>query len=121
MAGLSGFFLLENSLGVALAGADAEIHAEAQELMLNVASDSLEYAKANAPWQDRTGDARRGLDVSVEDDGDNITMSLYHTVDYGLWLEVIQNGAFAIIMPTLQGYSLQRLGDDQLAMGAIEQ
>jgi len=61
-----------------------------------------DYAKDNAPWTDRTGDARAGLTAEVSRDGDAIVMELYHTVDYGLWLEVIQNGEYAIIMPTLE-------------------
>ena len=121
MAGLSGFLWLEDSLAVALAGAPVEVYQQAEELMLEVAKDVLAYAKANAPWQDRTGDARRGLDVGVESDGDSIILQLYHTVDYGLWLEVIENGQYAIIMPTLQGYALQRMADDQLGLGAVEE
>lgn len=121
MAGLSGFFWTETSLATALAGASVEVYQQAEELMLEVARQTLEYAKANAPWQDRTGDARRGLNVSVDGDGDSIFLQLFHTVDYGLWLEVIQNGKFAIIMPTLQGFSLQRMADQQLELGGVEQ
>lgn len=61
-----------------------------------------EVARNNAPWDDRTGDARRGLTTTVENDQGLISLYLFHTVDYGLWLEVIQNGRFAIIMPTLE-------------------
>jgi hypothetical protein len=31
-----------------------------------------------------------------------VTLFLYHTVEYGLWLETIQNGRFATLMPTLE-------------------
>lgn len=120
MADESGFFFLDDSLAVALEDASVEVYAQATELMLSVAVDALAYAKANAPWTDRTGDARRGLNVSVDGDGNTITMQLFHTVDYGLWLEVIQNGAFAIIMPTLEGYAMSRLTEDQIALGGVE-
>lgn len=76
-----------------------------EEVFLNSANEVLSYAKANAPWTDRTGNARSGLDVSVDDNGGEISLQLYHTVDHGLWLELIQNGRFAIIMPTLQKYA----------------
>lgn len=61
-----------------------------------------EYAKANAPWTDRTGDARQGLTARVYEEFGEIVLELAHSVDYGYWLELIQNGRFAIIMPTLE-------------------
>lgn len=65
----------------------------------------LSAAQADAPWTDRTGAARSGLDVTVESSGGVVILELFHTVDYGLWLEVIQNGRFATIMPTLERYA----------------
>jgi len=109
MAGLSGFFVLQDSLTIGLAEADVEVVEQAKELLEEVARKSLDYAKANAPWEDRTGDARNGLSVNVDGDSGMLYMQLYHTVEYGLWLEVIQSGNFSIIMPTLQDYSLPLL------------
>lgn len=60
------------------------------------------YARSNAPWADRTGAARSGLTASVYEDAGEIVLELAHSVDYGLWLELIQDGRFAIIMPTLE-------------------
>lgn len=69
------------------------------------AKDEIEgAAKADAPWEDRSGDARNGLSTSVENQDGVVVMTLFHTVEYGLWLEVIQNGRFATIMPTLERY-----------------
>ena len=59
-------------------------------------------AQRNAIWEDRTGDARAGLETSVENHNGEVVLTLYHTVEHGLWLEVIQNGRFATIMPTLE-------------------
>lgn len=117
---LVGFLFTDTSMAIALAGAEAKVYADAQELMLKVAERSLEYAKANAPWEDRTGDARAGLNVDLQSDGDSILMSLYHTVDYGLWLEVIQSGRFAIIMPTLEGFALDEVARQQMSVGGGE-
>jgi len=76
------------------------------------ASDQiLAAAQSDAPWADRTGAARSGLDVTVDSNGGEITLDLFHTVDYGLWLEVIQNGRFATIMPTLERYAPQIFAD----------
>lgn len=71
--------------------------------VFEIAQESVEEnAKANAPWEDRTGDARAGLQTRVVKAQGSISLFLEHTVEYGLWLEVIQNGRFAIIMPTLE-------------------
>lgn len=77
----------------------------AEDTFRQAADGVLSYAKANAPWVDRTGDAREGLSVDVYTEGGDVILDLYHTVDYGLWLEVIQNGNFAIIMPTLERFA----------------
>lgn len=63
------------------------------------------YAQNNAPWTDRTGDARKLLDTAVELDKGEVTLLLGHGVEYGKWLELIQDGRFAIIMDTLEQYA----------------
>lgn len=78
---------------------------DAQQAFEDAADEILAYAQATAPWSDRTGDARSGLDVSVETAGNEVILTLFHTVEYGQWLETIQNGEFAIIMPTLELYA----------------
>ena len=60
-------------------------------------------AKRNAPWTDRTGNARNGLTTAVEHEPfKRHTIVLSHRVPYGIWLEVKNAGAYAIIMPTLR-------------------
>lgn len=60
------------------------------------------YARTNAPWTDRTGNARNGLFAAhtkipmVEH-----RLIVYHTMPYGLWLEVRWSGRYAIIGPTM--------------------
>ena len=73
----------------------AEGFAEGRERVEN-------YAKSNAPWVDRTGTARDGLTASVYEDWGEIVLELAHTAEHGYWLELIQSGHFAIIMPTLE-------------------
>ena len=72
----------------------------AEQAMEDGADQVLMHAQNYAPWNDRTGMARYGLATAVYSEGTDICLDLYHTVDYGQWLEVIQNGRFAIIMPT---------------------
>lgn len=78
-------------------------------------------AFTNAPWEDRSGNARRGLTSEVNNDNGDIVLTLAHTVDYGLWLEVIQNGRFAIIMPTLEREAPQIINEAIEAMWEARQ
>lgn len=82
----------------------ASTSARAEQSFQNSADELLRQAQTGAPWEDRTGMARWGLGVDVYTVGNDVYLDLYHTVDYGEWLETIQNGRFAIIMPTLEAY-----------------
>lgn len=86
--------------GAAIASAAFLHHME--EEVLQVAVEALEFAKGQAPWTDRTGAAREGLDTSVQWEGAEIVWELYHQVEYGIWLETILNGKYSVIMPTLE-------------------
>lgn len=61
--------------------------------------------RTNAPWQDRTGNARSGL-FSVAEMASRDVVALYlshgHTIEYGKWLEVAHAGRYAVVMPTLE-------------------
>jgi|SRR6478736_3074047 len=66
-----------------------------------------EDAKANAPWEDRSHDARNGLKAAlvINDREGTYTIFLGHSVAYGVFLEYANGGNFAIIEPTLRKYS----------------
>jgi hypothetical protein len=81
----------------------------------------LGHAKAYAPWADRTGMAREGLETEVYEEAGEIYLELYHTVDYGQWLETIQNGAYAIIMPTLEMYAERVFNEAGAAVMSVEE
>jgi hypothetical protein len=61
----------------------------------------------NASWTDRTGNARSGL-FSFADTAAADVVTIYlshgHTVNYGKWLELANQGHYAIIMPTMQRF-----------------
>jgi hypothetical protein len=59
-------------------------------------------ARSGAPWTDRTGNARQGLFAKAYTDGEKMGIVLYHSVPYGIWLEVRWSGRYAIIIPTIQ-------------------
>ena len=60
------------------------------------------YMKQNAPWTDRTGNARSGLKSEVEVKTNHVTVYLYHTMPYGPWLEIRWSGKYQIINPTIE-------------------
>lgn len=72
------------------------------EIAQGFAEDLLQYAQANAPWEDRTGEARAGLEAEVSLVNEALEIDLYHTVDYGIWLEIRWGGKYAIIIPTIE-------------------
>lgn len=65
------------------------------------------YAKTNAPWTDRTSNARNGLVAQSGRQGSTHFLVLAHRVDYGIWLEVRWGGKYAIILPTLDVFTPQ--------------
>lgn len=64
-----------------------------------------EYMKINAPWIDRTSNARQGLNVRPRREGHVIHIDLAHTMEYGIYLELANAGSYAIINPTLDIYA----------------
>lgn len=66
------------------------------------ASRAVTQMRQNATWTDRTGNARNGLAADVQATGTGGSLVLYHTVPYGIWLEIRWSGRYAIVGPTLQ-------------------
>lgn len=65
------------------------------------ASRASAYAKKNAPWTDRTSNARNGLFARAERDRPKYRIIVAHAVPYGIWLEVKFSGRDGIIRPTI--------------------
>jgi hypothetical protein len=58
--------------------------------------------RQGAPWTDRTGNARNGLMAKHEETPMvEHSLTLYHSMPYGFWLEVRWSGRYAIIGPVL--------------------
>lgn len=67
------------------------------------ASKEMEaYAKSNRPWQDRTGEARKRLKGNKKNIGTVVRCQIEHGVDYGIFLEMKNEGKYAILKPTVQ-------------------
>jgi len=66
------------------------------------AAEIENYMKANAPWTDRTGNARRGLRAEVSQSRGRYvtTIKMSYNVYYGVYLEYAMGRRYAIIEPT---------------------
>lgn len=62
-----------------------------------------EHMKHNAPWNDRTTNARNGLGARVRGGGKRVALVLFHSVDYGIYLELGTEDMsdYPIIIPTI--------------------
>lgn len=60
------------------------------------------HMKTNAPWTDRTGNARAGLFARASVAGTGAKITFGHTVFYGIFLETRFAGRYAIVLPTLE-------------------
>ena len=73
-----------------------------------IATQMQNAAKQNAPWTDRTGNARSGIFGTAERDVAQriVTIYLSHgaTLDYGQYLELSNGGRYAVIMRTIEGH-----------------
>lgn len=75
---------------------------QALDALADVGAKKMEaYAKPNAPWTDRTGNARLRLHGGYERTEDEIKVVISHGVDYGIWLELAHEKRFAILPETL--------------------
>lgn len=64
-----------------------------------------QYAKNNAIWTDRTGNARQGLEgFAVQIATDIVHLYLKHKMEYGKWLEVRWSGRYSIILPAFEAH-----------------
>lgn len=86
-----------------------------EQVVREVSKEAEDYMKQNAPWRDRTRDARRTLSASSYQRGEVKGILLAHGVDYGRWLELRWGGRYAIILPTLEVMGqrlMERLADN---------
>jgi len=73
-----------------------------------VATEMQNQAKTDAPWTDRTGNARTGIFGTSEADfaAHVVTIYLSHgaTISYGVWLELAASGKWGVIMRTMESH-----------------
>lgn len=89
-------------LGRNLATIDHKIDRSLDRVQEIIVTQGEADLKAEAPWTDDSGDARRGLwakGSKLSNGTRRITMG--HSVDYGIYLEKSNSGRFQVIMPVL--------------------
>lgn len=79
----------------------ANVEAELSRELDDFAKECEQYMKDEAPWEDRTGDARNGLNATRYENGSVQGILLAHGVYYGRFLEFRFEGRDAIIRPTM--------------------
>lgn len=93
----SGFKLDSSAILGSIQGMESRVPAVVMMYAESGAAKLEAYAKANARWQNRTGDARRRLKGDVLSSGSTYKIRLAHGVDYGIWLELANERRYAII------------------------
>lgn len=94
--------------------ADA-IHDAIAQLAERYAAEIEAWMKDNAPWSDRTGNARQTLFAEAIDFTDTVVILMSHGVEYGTFLELAHGGNYAIITPALD-YFIPRIWRDVQAL-----
>jgi hypothetical protein len=73
----------------------------------HIATRCQAVMRKDARWIDRTGNARAGLFSIAEQAAKDLViiyLSHGHTISYGIYLETMSAGKYAIIMPVMQRY-----------------
>ncbi len=115
-----GTFEGPTAMGAAFKWASDDAVPEGIRTAFHLAAEQAEsYMKANAKWQDRSGDAREGLNAAVAEPSPNqfgLVLSHATDLDYPVYLENRWNGRFAIVVPTTQvfGSKLDRIVSGQI-------
>lgn len=71
------------------------------------------WMKANAPWEDRTGDARASLHVELEEYLAQYVMNLMYgdAIYYDVYLEFDHGGKFSIVPTTMDYWAPELMHD----------
>lgn len=73
-------------------------HKRAMVAGANYAATQIQsFMRSEAAWTDRTGNARNGLRTKVVVKSKTVAIVLYHSVPYGIWLEVRWGGKYGVI------------------------
>lgn len=82
------------------------------------AADMEAHAKPNAPWVDRTSHARQGLFGYTRVEGKFVRVRVAHTMDYGVHLELKNQGKYGILKRTASRFANSFFEDVKRLVGA---
>lgn len=77
------------------------------------------YMRDNAPWVDRTGQARQRLTATAFKVSSGYQIALAQGVDYGVFLELAHEKRFAIIQPTITSEGPRIMAGFQNLLGRL--
>lgn len=104
--------MTENTLTKGIKTLPGVVNRAAAFALQKNAAPAENWMKSNAPWTDRTTNARNGLSARYAGSSGGVhVMVLFHTVDYGIWLEVAHEGRYRIIDPALQEWGPRVMKD----------
>ncbi len=66
-------------------------------------------AKKNAPWEDRTSNARNSIQGDFGWKGNKAVITLSGNMEYSVYLELANGKKYAILSPTIQKHSTEIL------------
>lgn len=112
-------FSADNTLSKGIAQFEFKMTEGFENAIREFKEELVDYARSNAPWDDRSGDARSGLDAEFYGEADALGITLFHTVDYGPWLEIRWGGRYAIIIPTIENMGPKMLEKMERMMDGI--
>lgn len=107
----SGIVWIEDTLTPGIRSFPAKLEVAIDSVMEYNANEAQSYMRTNAPWQDQTGNARQGLFAQAGKDGPHHFIVLYHTMPYGIFLEISHDAQYAIIEPTIQSQGPKVMSD----------
>lgn len=94
------FTMISDPHAERLAALKAVLPSAIEKVMQYNANEGQNFMRSNAPWTDRTGNARQGLAGRSFKRGQwKYTIVLYHSVSYGIWLELANDRKYKIIEP----------------------
>lgn len=107
----------DDKLSVNIESLEPRLHAAVTAAVEFHATRAQERLRLEAPWNDQTGNARNGLFAKAIHEPHKHTIVLYHSVPYGIWLEVRWNGRLAVIEPVRnsEGRELMKTMNGMLA------
>jgi len=83
------------------------IQSAMQAIMDGMVPQIIKWMQENGPWDDVTGNAREQLSAQVEARPDGIVLVVFHGADYGIFLELNNQGRNAILGRTVDVWGVR--------------